>query len=83
VAEACARFSIIKYDAGGETLAAGILEFSQSAKVGGGDRGGRLDLHARYLACTAFHHDIDFGVICRLNESFVNGCLKPFETMGI
>src|SRR5688572_28395840 len=63
VAEDCARFSIVKYGAGGKTLAAGILEFSQSAEVGGGDRGGRLNLHARDLTCAAFQYDIHFRVI--------------------
>ena len=58
ISEAGARFSVVDHYASCEPLSRGLLQFSQTAEVGGGHRSGRFDLHSSDLASAPLEYDV-------------------------
>ena len=55
--------AVVEHDPGGETLAGGCCELSQSTEVRIGDRGARLDFDSGDAAATPLDHDVHLGAV--------------------
>src|SRR3989442_15727834 len=63
VAETRTRLAVVDHHATDKALACGFPELAQAAKVRGGHRGRRLDLHAGQNTSAALHDDVHLRAV--------------------